>query len=542
MRPLFLFLLPLGACVDSSVHKQSGEVGSDTADPQQPSTDTGADTGADTGTPDGPVSARLSTPDGTVLDPKLSGEPTLGLEIFTESTECDAYVLIDNGVGQRIELAGRSHSWDGADDEGLFFEPGPARAQATLDCGEGPAVHDTQSLHIVRLGIQSIDLSSPDGSTVDLAFHKTGLLGGSVSPIGERPEYRLTAGVGAAAGAVDDDVGQPRTAPRWTDPDSPPWAHTEPIAHNIPAGFIAGGSVQAVLTLGAQAVSESRHIAVDAFGPRPDDVPPLRLVGSDLELSPGSTLTLPLEAASSTMGKEVRALSWSFESLDSEGSPTPIPGVIQTEHTIYTLAGPPALLDGTDVGAAPPIPWIGVLEDTAVALNGVEAAPGPVLDALRDYLFEHPYIIYNPGDSAYTSFTGAYIYWTSITADLTGFLDRSGGLDLYCHSMSCLLSALAGNVGVEAEQIVLGVSFTTNQTRAAGGTTWRRWSFNSHSVVTPDGGLTIWDSSIALDGDDDPYSEPIEEVMPRGMEGEEYLWRLSYDDIGIVNSGLCYIR
>jgi hypothetical protein len=300
--------------------------------------------------------------------------------------------------------------------------------------------------------------------------------------------------------------------------------------------------VQAVLTLGAQAVSESRHIAVDAFGPRPDDVPPLRLVGSDLELSPGSTLTLPLEAASSTMGKEVRALSWSFESLDSEGLPTPIPGVIQTEHTIYTLAGPPALLDGTDVGAAPPIPWIGVLEDTAVALNGVEAAPGPVLDALRDYLFEHPYIIYNPGDSAYTSFTGAYIYWTSITADLTGFLDRSGGLDLYCHSMSCLLSALAGNVGVEAEQIVLGVSFTTNQTRAAGGTTWRRWSFNSHSVVTPDGGLTIWDSSIALDGDDDPYSEPIEEVMPRGMEGEEYLWRLSYDDIGIVNSGLCYIR
>ena len=170
------------------------------------------------------------------------------------------------------------------------------------------------------------------------------------------------------------------------------------------------------------------------------------------------------------------------------------------------------------------------------------AEPAPVLDALRDYLFEHDYIIYDPGDAAYTDFTGAYIYWSSITADLTGFLDRSSGLNLYCHSMSCLLSALAGNVGVEAQQIVLGVGFTTNQTRAAGTDSWQRWGFNSHSVVTPDGGETIWDSSIALDGDDEPDSEPIEEVMPRGMDGAEYFWRLTYDDISIVNGGLCFIR
>ena len=89
---------------------------------------------------------------------------------------------------------------------------------------------------------------------------------------------------------------------------------------------------------------------------------------------------------------------------------------------------------------------------------------------------------------------------------------------------------------------MLGVGFTTNQTRAAGTDSWQRWGFNSHSVVTPDGGETIWDSSIALDGDDEPDSEPIEEVMPRGMDGAEYFWRLTYDDISIVNGGLCFIR
>ena len=108
--------------------------------------------------------------------------------------------------------------------------------------------------------------------------------------------------------------------------------------------------------------------------------------------------------------------------------------------------------------------------------------------------------------------------------------------------MSCTLSALAGNHGVFAEQLVLGVYFDTNLARAAGTSSWGRWSFNSHSVVSPDEGETIWDSSIAMDGDDDPYNSPVDEIMPKGMDGEEYLWRLTYDDIGIVNQTLCYIE
>jgi hypothetical protein len=244
------------------------------------------------------------------------------------------------------------------------------------------------------------------------------------------------------------------------------------------------------------------------------------------------------------MGKHIKTIRWTFESQDAvTGDWLPVPGAFETQHAFYVLAGEPALLDGSAFGASPPIPWIGVLEDTATMMEGVPATTADTLDTLRDYLFNHEYIIYDPSAGTYTDFEGAYMYWTSITAQISSFLDRREGLRLYCHSMSCMLSALAGNHGVMAEQIVLGVGFYTNYARAAGTDTWGRWSFNSHSVVTPDDGASIWDSSIALDGDDEPGDDSsIEEVMPRGMDGEEYMWRLTYDDIEIINQGLCYIE
>ena len=60
---------------------------------------------------------------------------------------------------------------------------------------------------------------------------------------------------------------------------------------------------------------------------------------------------------------------------------------------------------------------------------------------------------------------------------------------------------------------------------------------------TPDDGATIWDSSIALDGDGEPEDDSsFEEIMPKGMDGDEYMWLLTYDDIEIINQGLCYIE
>ena len=182
-----------------------------------------------------------------------------------------------------------------------------------------------------------------------------------------------------------------------------------------------------------------------------------------------------------------------------------------------------------------------VLADTADAVQGAPDAAA-VMDGLRDRVYTDPWLLYDPSDSAYSDYDGAYMYWDSITSQLSDWLDRRQGLNLYCHSVSCLLSTLGQSWGADAEQIVLGVGFDTNLARAAGTETWGRWSFNSHSVATLDGGAHIWDASIDLDGDEEPDQQPVTPVSPKGMDGEEYLWRLTYDEIGIINRGKCFVE
>lgn len=511
------------------------------------------DEGFDTAEPSTPeILINPSLPAGRVFDPKLSGFDGIEVAWSIEgaSGPCSTVLTITNGIGQQYTLTTDDTEavWDGRDDNSVYFDTGPASLLWDVNCGTDATATAESEVHIIRLGMALVDLRNTDDSAgnIGLAFHKRSLFERGVSAIGERPEY-WQSGADVLGSNLDHDNGEPRMpVTLWADPDVPPWVDAEADQHNVPTGFIAGSAIAVHAQLGSVAVSAARHVTLSPWGPNANLVPQVRMLVNDTPIDavmgPGGTMTTVIGPAQATMGKEVRTITWSFESKVSDDSWMAIPGQIQTEHVVYTLAGEPALLDGTSEGKAPPIPWVGILDDTATVMEGVPATDAGVLDALRDYLFEHEYIIYDPGVGSYTDFEGPYIYWDNITAQLTPFLDRTAGLRLYCHSMSCTLSALAGNHGVYAEQLVLGVNFDTNLTRAAGTDSWNRWSFNSHSVVSPDDGATIWDSSIAVDGDDDPYNHPVVETMPRGMAGEEYLWRLTYDDIDIVNQGLCYIE
>ena len=174
-------------------------------------------------------------------------------------------------------------------------------------------------------------------------------------------------------------------------------------------------------------------------------------------------------------------------------------------------------------------------------MDGVPADPAAVLDAIRDWLHFNEWIYYDPNDASYSSYEGAYMYWTYTWSELGEWLDRTEGVHLYCHSVSCLFSVLAGSEGVYAPQQVLGVGFTTNYVRAAGTETWSTWGFNSHSVVSPDDGATLWDASIAMDGDGEPSALPVSEVHPKGLSFAEYTALLTADDIEIVNAGQCFV-
>jgi len=541
----------------------SGTSTDDTPDDSDDTPDDSDDTPDDSGDPSGNDSGNTEPPpdgseaqgimtfsEGRVIDPKLDGAWIPFNAAVNNVDDCEVWIGARNGIGQVWTHSDSFEDlgWNGRDDDDQFFDTGPFTFHIDADCGDGVQTLFETEGYVIRLGISSIDFHDGEDASgnVDIAFHKRNLFETEYSPISDRPEYKRQA-AGALMADLDSDDGTPRPiVTPWADPDVPPWIDGDVAAHNVPAAYVASEPVSITVTMGESAVSQARRIRIQALGPTPDIAPDIHLLldgdrVSDTPIGPGSSLTLSLDAASDTMGKDVRTLNWSFEAKSGEEW-HPVAGSIQTQHVLFTLAGEPALLDGSDDGKSPALPWVGVLDDTATIMEGVPATTDDVLDALRDYLFNHEYIVYDPGAGDYTDFEGPYIYWSEITAQISAFLDRRTGLHLYCHSMSCTLSALAGNHGVFAEQLVLGVSFYTNQTRAAGTDGWMRWSFNSHSVVSPDDGATIWDSSIAMDGDDEPDDYPIEEIMPRGMDGEEYMWRLTYDDIDIVNQGLCYIE
>lgn len=475
----------------------------------------------------------ITATNGQVIDPTLPGG-ALQLRIEVPGgAACDLEVELWTSDGAAWPLwsgtlpAGEQAAvgWDGQLD-GLFAGPQRMDLAALSDCGEAGRGLALLPLAVVRLSPAELWIDAGDGA-VPLSFHKADLATPREVPIDGAP-YRL------AGRQLDDATPQ---IPRWTHPQVPPWgadADPEGVDHNLPIAVVAGSD----LTLRASPATEGRSGGE------------LLPEGVRVELtSPAQgpwtgSVDGPLDPAAATAGAEVRTLTWTWSACIDEGggcAPAAVPGARQTEHTLYRLVGPSGLRDGRAEGYASDRPFVATLAATAAAVEGAADAAG-VMTGLRGYLYTDDWVIYDPGVAAYSEYDGAYITWDSITSDLSAWLDRDAGLRLYCHSMSCLLSTLGNSWGADAQQLVLGVNFRTNQTRAAHAEDWLRWSFNSHSVATIDEGELIWDASVDLDGDGEPSSTPVEPVDVVEMPIEEYLWRLSGDDIGVVNDGKCWVR
>lgn len=493
-----------------------------------------------TATPEVQVAASLPA-----FDPKLDPTPVT----FTTSGDCPVALTVQNAAGQVATLrpdAGTA-TWAGRDDAGVLFDPGRATAVAVTTCDDGGVGVATADVFVVRLALGTVDLDdSGDGGHVEVAFHKLDVETRAVTPVdAATPEYR-----GAPADAVadaDEDDGTPRASvDLWTNPDMPPWGDgaAVDVAYDVPAAYVAGSTPRFRVLPATTALSARTLGPVPAL---PYDAPPLRIVADGLTPVQDGAWTadtaVELDGAplDPTLGRADLDVTWRWEAWDGDAW-VAVPGSVTTTHRLYRLLGPPSLRDGTALGFAAPLPWIGTLEDLEPAVEGLPADVPTVLSALRDWLHWNDWLVYDPNDSAYSSYSGAYIYWDYTWSELGDWLDRDDGLHLYCHSLSCLFSVLAGTEGVYAPQQVLGVGFTTNLVRAAGTDEWLAWGFNSHSVVSPDDGATLWDASIDLDGDADPSTAPETVLEPKGLSFDAYTTALTADPIAIVNSGQCYVE
>jgi len=502
------------------------------------------------------------------FDPKLGS--ALGIEVSSPvdlPSGCDTTLTAIHASGLTTELAtvdlgsgAATVSWDGLADDGLALDPGEVQIIADLQCSERQQGFGEARTYVVRLGAGAIDFGvEGELEQQTLAWHKSTLLDRDMRILSRAlPEYKQERPQGALAD-LDHDDGTPRPAPEyWDAPDVPPWGPLSPStvpSWVVPAGYVAGSGYSVAFVPGTHAVSPRGGVAVPADGPLlgRDAAPVLRIVSDDLEplddgaWAPGraahfrSATPLP-----DTLGHHTLTLTWRFEALQNREW-VPVPGEIVTEHPVWLLAGRSAVADGTDNGGAPGrVSWIGVLHDTQDAVQDLPASdPVTVMTSLRQHLHEDPYVQYNPNDSAYSTYQGRYIYWNRIWLDMSDWLDRQEGIDLYCHSMACLLSSQANHWGLEAEYITLvnqahpetGATFRTWLTRAAGGEEWRQWTFNSHGIVELDG--LVYDAAVDVDGDESPGELPATPWTPAGITFDEYMQVLTANDMVVVNRGKC---
>ena len=482
--------------------------------------------------------ASLSAPAGQVIDPTLTG----GALPFSVAAPAGCAVELELWTAEGrawpfaafvAEASPATVEWDGRLGEALAA-PQRLELAALTDCGDAGRGLVRLPLAVVRLAPAQLRLEAGDGA-VPLSFAKADLVTPVEVPI-DGPAYQL------AGGVVHDDA---IVVPPWDQPQAPPWpSGGDPFAvdRNLPTAAVVGSPLQLQV--------EPATAGADGGPLVPDGV--VVEVLSPVAGPWAGPLEAALEPVGATAGVEARALAWAWAACIDDGAaegegegegcaPVPVPGARETRHTLYRLLGPSGLRDGRAEGYASDRPFVGALAATAAAVEG--AADGPALmTALRGQLYADPYVVYDPNVSAYSEYEGEYITWDAISSELTAWLDREQGLRLYCHSMSCLLSTLGNSWGADARQLVLGIGFRTHLTRAAGDEDWLRWSFNSHSVATIDGGAAVWDASVDLDGDADPSRSPVEPLPINGMAFEDYLQRLTADEIAVVNEGKCWVR
>ena len=502
------------------------------------------------------------------FDPQLDGAE-LQIGLSTEAavpSDCQATVQAIHGAGIVTELGavdlvsdGTTLTWDGLADDGLPLDPGEVQLVADVDCGAQVQGFGEGRTYIVRLGPTAIDLGVDDDPDQQiLAYHKTGLADRAVRAVPKTlPEWVRRRPEGALADLdLDDGTARPHPEP-WERPDVPPWGDRGASAvssYSVPAAYVAGGAFSVGFTPGQSAVSARTGVALPADGPLlgRDAAPVVRIVSDELAptddgaWSPGrpahfrSTDPLP-----DTLGRHDLTLTWRFEALQDRQW-VPIPGSITTTHPLWILAGPTAVQDGRSDGASGPYSWVGVLHDVQDAIQDLPADDVQgVMTALRLHLHEDPYILYNPSDTAYSTYQGRYIYWDRIWLDMSDWLDRQEGIDLYCHSLACLLSSQANHLGIEAEYITLvnanhpetGERFTTWLARPAGGEDWRQYTFNSHGIVEAEG--LVYDAAVQVDGDESPGQTPVTPFTPAGVTFEAYMDVLTDSEMVIVNRGRC---
>lgn len=450
-----------------------------------------------------PVIPALSFAGPQAIDPLLA--PTITLSVTEVAGEALQLDLLDaSGATIRALTDGTDLPstvvFDGRDAAGAVLVPGAYTVHGTLLADGAEVASADWPVWVVRVGVTAGTLS---GERVPLCWHAAGGPGNYYDGGADTPTFQLA--------AIDTDgVATPIPTP-WADLSSPP---QDPVGQNLPAAF----PFDATPSLGFTVGGTTAGAPVTA-----------RMAGWTLvdgTATAGETLTFtedgPL-AASVGVVEPTLTLEW-----------------LTGDDVFATQAVPLriyALLDVPDFGqtGVPYEPWVAAIDPLLrdLATSKVAATPEAVAAGVVDFVYYQLGLRYDTryGASAYVQYQGNG--YDDANLDFTSFLARGRGSVVNCTDCAGLVETYGTMIGLDLSYAIILQNYNLNQIRAIGSDTYSTCPFGAggcgfsyHAVTTPDNTSSIYDATLALDGDDDPGSAPSTELMVHGVPGDEYLYRL----------------
>ena len=464
---------------------------------------------------------------GLVLDP-LRGGPlsfTATVEPSTFAVLLDATVVDDAGAVVAVladdlapapdaldaTLAALTVEWDGRGTDGAPAAPGVYTVAWTLHDGAGLTWGaDGTDAFVVRTGLVGGTWGQSkleDDERVPLLWHKA--LGASPywSDAGTTAAFQLD-GVSTGEGVKEVPVDVPEP---WADLEVPPEGWT---GVNLPQGFSWDSRPTLTLTLGGDLGASAKAVTWGA------SIEGWELI--DGSVAGGTLVFRKAEALTDSLGVREGSLSLVLTADEQPVATQEVP------YRIYALMGPATFT--SDV--SPHLAWVAAVDQALRGIDGVEPTDAAVLDALIEWIFTESDVAYDTrsGASYYMSYSGG---WTGGRFDFRGFLDRSSGRIVNCSDCSGIAGVFANMLGVGLDYSIILSNFELNEIKAIGIDEYTSCpfgpggcGFSYHAVTTNDLSETIWDATLALDGDKDPGSEPWTELLVQSIPGAEYLERL----------------
>lgn len=473
----------------------------------KPPAESGLGDTADTGS--GPPSLELGepvppSPLGVHLQPAL--DPILGAAPLTVDSEGPWTAVVVDASG--AEVASVTTSWDGRDASGNLVPAGPYTVRVVRSEDH---VRASVPIQVVRCGFDALwaeDDGGVSATWIPLYWHESETLQDSATPV-------------VSISALDDSLGNPVPFPSpATNLDQ--WVE----GANHPQAFSWDSRPILRLRVGEETVLGSSGLM--GAGVRAEVPGWTALSGAD-PLEPGVEAVFQAdEPLASSLGVYDEDLTFQFLVRDADGADVLL-GTQAIPVEWYAMLGAPTFTHTEDQYA----PWPAFVDPALRGIDGTPPDHDRVVDALTEWIFRESGLRYDTrwGASAYVNYERGD--WGRAHFFASDFVDRHHGTTVNCTDCASILLTYANMLGASLNYTLIFRNFALNYILAIGGTEFSHCPFGSggcsfsyHAVTTDDGSATIWDATLALDGDDDPGSTPNEELLVQTIPGEEYLDRL----------------